>query len=175
MRVGSGTYASVGLSNFLQRTGIMLLIEGADVIAPPADADSHTDDDTEGGSVRVDRVLMHMAATLGRGHELLKRSKKGRSDQNERPLLGLEEIEGSGIRFNVRMTVDFYVWVPLHRPSNLAALNLCLSDRTHILWPGIVCENPGQVWLNSPKLQGTMTRAICRLLLETQRTVEVVT
>lgn len=47
-----------------------------------ADADSHTDDDTEGDSVRDDesastRVLMHMAATLGKGHELLKRSKKG--------------------------------------------------------------------------------------------------
>jgi hypothetical protein len=117
---------------------------------------------------------MHMAATLGRGHELLKRSKKGRSDQNERPLLGLEEFEGSGVRFPVCITVDFEVWVLLHRPSNLAALNLCLLDRNHFLWPGFVCVNPGQVWLNTPKLQGPMTRAICRLLLETQRTVGVV-
>jgi hypothetical protein len=41
----------VGLSNLLQRTCIMFLIEGADVIA---DADGHTDDDTEGDSVRDD-------------------------------------------------------------------------------------------------------------------------
>jgi hypothetical protein len=80
----------------------MLPIEGADVFAPPADADSHTDDDTEGDSVRDDesastRVLMHMAATLGKGHELLKRSKKGGFGQNERGLFSAwKKVQESG-------------------------------------------------------------------------------